>query len=52
MLLQFQSYFPVYLFIVINTPVGPSASLCQWDSSNSQISGITKGKQNTNLASG
>lgn len=50
--LQSQSYFLTYLFIVINTSLGPSNGLCQGDSSNRQISGITKGKIITTLASG
>lgn len=49
---QALSYFLAYLFIVINTSVGPSAGLCQEDSSNRQLSGITKGKKITTLASG
>lgn len=50
--LQSQSYFLTYLFIVINTSVGPSTGLCQGDSSNRRLSGITKGKIITTLASG
>lgn len=50
--LQSQSYFLADLFIVINSSVGPSADLCQGDSSNRQRSGITEGKKITTVASG